>query len=103
METDCFFNPIPTGVFGSKFTRGGADLPPPSRIRVYAYVYAYTGANFLWLFLMLSVEEGATLLTPKKFTVFPGVTKVGQICPTFIRGYPYEPHRPPEKVTFPDH
>ena len=40
------------------------------------------------------MEEGATLLTPKKFTVFPGVTKVGQICPTFIRGYPYEPQNP---------
>ena len=30
----------------------------------------------------------------KKITVFLGVTKVGQICPT------YEPHRPLEKVTF---
>ena len=45
---------------------GGADLPPPSRIRVYAGVYAYTGANFFWLFLILSVEEDTTLLTPKK-------------------------------------
>ena len=32
------FNPIRPG--------GGADLPQPSRIRVYAGVYAYTGANF---------------------------------------------------------
>ena len=34
----CVLNPIRPG--------GGADLPPPSRIRVYAGVYAYTGANF---------------------------------------------------------
>ena len=27
----------------------------------------------------MSVEEGATRFTPKKITVFPGVTKVGQI------------------------
>ena len=44
---------------------GGADLPPPSRICVYACVYAYTRADFLWLFLIFSVEEGATRLTPK--------------------------------------
>ena len=89
------FNPIRPG--------GGADLPPPSRIHVYAGVYAYTGANFFLLFLILSVEEGTTLLTPKKITVFPGTTKVGPICPTFIRGDPYEPHRAHEKVTFSDH
>ena len=59
--------------------------------------------NFFLLFLILSVEEGTTLLTPKKITVFPGTKKVGQICPTFIRGDPYEPHRPREKVTFSDH
>ena len=84
-------------------TRGGADLPPPSRFCVYVCVYAYTRANFFLLFLILSVEEGTTLLTPKKITVFPGTKKVGQICPTFIRGDPYEPHRPREKVTFSDH
>ena len=78
-------------------------MPPPSRIRVYAGVYAYTGANFFLLFLILSVEEDTTLLTPKKITVFPGTTKVGPICPTFIRGDPYEPHRAHEKVTFSDH
>ena len=44
-----------------------------------------------------------TLLTPKKITIFPGTTKVGPICPTFIRGDPYEPHRAHEKVTFSDH
>ena len=68
-----------------------------------ACVYAYARANFLWLFLILSVEEGTTVLTPKKITVFPGTQKVGPFCPTFIRGDPYEPHRPPEKVTFSDH
>ena len=78
-------------------------MPPPSRIRVYAHVYAYTGANFFLLFLILSVEEDTTLLTLQKITVFPGTTKVGPICPTFIRGDPYEPHRAHEKVTFSDH
>ena len=52
---------------------------------------------------LLSVEEGTTLLTQKKITVFPGTAKVGPICPTFIRGDPYEPHRAHEKVTFSDH
>ena len=35
--------------FGLTLTRGGegADLPPPSRICVYACVYAYTRADFL--------------------------------------------------------
>ena len=72
---------------------------------VYAYmcVYAYTGANFFLLFLILSVEKDTTLLTLQKITVFPGTTKVGPICPTFIRGDPYELHRRPEKVTFSDH
>ena len=80
---------------------GGADLPPPSRFRTYPCVYAYTGANFFWLFLILSVEEDTTLLTQKKITVFPGTQKVGPICLTFICGwYPYEPHRPPQKDTF---
>ena len=65
--------------------------------------YAYTGANFFLLFLILSVEEDTTLLTLQKITVFPGSTKVGPICPNFIRGDPYEPHRPAEKVTFSDH
>ena len=88
------FNPIPNG--------GGADLPPPSCICVYACVYAYTRANFLWLFLILSVEEGTTGLTPKKCTVFSGTKKVGLICPIFVRGDPYDPHKPPEKVTFSD-
>ena len=68
-----------------------------------ARAYAYTRAIFFLLFVILSVEEGTTLLTPKKITVFPGTTKVGPICPTFIRGDPYEPHRAHEKVTFSDH
>ena len=82
---------------------GGADLPPPSRFRAYMWVYAYTGTHFFLLFLILSVEKDTTLLTLQKITVFPGTTKVGPICPTFIRGDPYEPHRRPEKVTFSDH
>ena len=48
----------------------------------------------------MSVEESTTLLTPKKITVFPGTKKVGPICPTFIRGDPYEPQRLPEKSIF---
>ena len=75
-----------------KTDKNRSDLPPPSRIRVYEGVYAYTGANFFLLFLILSVEEDATLLTLQKINVFPGTTKVGPICPTFIRGDPYEPH-----------
>ena len=49
-------------------------------------MYAYKRAIFFLLFLILSMEEGTTLLTPKQITVFPGTKKVGQICPTFIRG-----------------
>ena len=82
---------------------GGGGMPPPSRICVYACVYAHTHADFLSLFLILSVDEGTTGLTPKKFTVFSGTKKVGPICPTFIRGDPYEPQKPPEKVSFSDH
>ena len=72
---------------------------------VFAYTrvcIAYKRAIFL-LSPIFSVEEDATLLTPKKFTVFPGTKKVGPICPTFIRGDPYEPHKPTEKVTFSGH
>ena len=69
---------------------------------VNAWVRCAFGNVFL-LFLILSVEEGITLLTSEKITVFPGTKKVGQICPTFIRGDPYEPHRSREKVTFSDH
>ena len=47
--------------------------------------------------------RGYNSFDPKKITVFPGTQKVGPICPTFIRGDPYEPHRRPEKVTFSDH
>ena len=67
---------------------------------VYTCVYAYTRADFFLLFLIFSVEEGATRLTPKKFTVFTGKIKVGPKCPIFIRGDPYEPHKPPEKSLF---
>ena len=67
------------------------------------HVFAYMRANFLWLFLILSVKVGTTGLTSKKFTVFPGTKKVGPICSDFIRGDPYKPHEPPEKVTFSDH
>ena len=76
------------------------DLPPPSRNCVYACVYAYTRPDFFLLFLIFSVEEGATRQTSKKFTVFTGKIKVGPKCPIFIRGDPYEPHKPTEKVTF---
>ena len=75
----------------------GADLPPPSRICVYACVYAYTHTDFLCLFLILSVERGYNRFDPKKITIFSGTTKVGPICPTFIRVDPYESHKPPKK------
>ena len=39
------------------------------------------------LFLILSVNEGATFLTPQSFAVFPGQNKVGPIRLAFIRGY----------------
>ena len=70
---------------------------------VYKRVCMVIQVLFFLLFLILSVEEGATLFTSKKFTVFPGVTKVRPISPNFMRGYPFEPHRPPEKVTYSDH
>jgi len=40
------------------------------------------------------------MFDPKKFTVFPGKIKVGPKCPIFIRGDPYEPHKPTEKSLF---
>ena len=46
------------------------------------------------------MKEDTAGLTLKKFTVFSGTKKVGPICPTFIRGDPYEPHKPPEKSLF---
>ena len=49
------------------------------------------------------MEEVTRLSTKRNVTVFPGKIKVGPICPTFIRGDPNEPHKPPEKVTFTDH
>ena len=75
-----------------------------SCICIYARVYAYTRTNFFWQFLILSESVDATLLAPKRFTIFPGkLIKVGQFYSTFIRGDPYEPHRPIKKVTFSDH
>ena len=38
------------------------------------------------LFLIFSVEEGATSLTPKKFTIFTGKIKVGPKFPFFLIG-----------------
>ena len=49
------FNPIKGG--------GGHNVPPLSRICVYASGYAYEGANFLWLFLIFSMEEVTRLST----------------------------------------
>ena len=49
------------------------------------------------------MEEVTRLSTKRNVTVFPGKIKVGPICPTFIRGDPYEPQKPPEKVSFSDH
>ena len=49
------------------------------------------------------MKEVTKNFTPIKFTVFPGKIKVGPKCPTFIREYPYEPPKTPEKVNFSDH
>ena len=46
------------------------------------------------------MEEVTRLSTQKNVTVFTGKIKVGPICPTFIRGDPYEPERPSEKSPF---
>ena len=35
-----------------------------------------------------------------RVTVFTRKIKAGPICPTFIRGDPFEPQKPPEKVSF---
>ena len=87
--------------FLTLFDSGG--ICPHHHVIAYTRVCIRIQVLIFLLFLILSVEEGTTLLTPKKITVFPGTKKVGQICPTFIRGDPYEPHRPREKVTFSDH
>ena len=49
------------------------------------------------------MEEVTRLLTQKNVTVFTGKIKVGPICPTFIRGDPYETQKPKEKSLFSDH
>ena len=85
------------------FRAAGSRYAPLSHIRVYTRVYAYIRANFFWQFLMFSVEEGTTLSTQLNCTIFPGKYKVGQFYSIFIRGDPYEPQRPPKKVTFSDH
>ena len=46
------------------------------------------------------MKEVTKNFTPKKFTVFPGIKKVGLICQNFIREYPYKPPKTPEKVNF---
>ena len=71
------------------------DTVNPIGLLVYARVYAYAGH--------FECGRGCNTFDPQKCTVFPAVTKVGPIWPTFIRGDPYEPHRPSEKVTFSDH
>ena len=63
----------------------------------------YPNMLIFLLFLTFSMKEVTKNFTPKKFTVFPGKIKVGPKCPTFIREYPYEPPKTPEKVNFSDH
>ena len=46
------------------------------------------------------MEEVTRLSTKRNVTVFPGKIKVGPICPTFIRGDPYETQKPKEKSLF---
>ena len=76
----------------------------PLHICVYTHVCVMCiHVLFFVTFPHFECERGYNSFDPKKITVFSGTKKVGPICPTFIRGYPYEPHRPPEKVTFSDH
>ena len=63
-------------------------------------IITYTRAIFLLTFRHFECGRGKTGLTPKKYIVFSGKIKVGPKCPTFIRGDPYEPHKPPKKVNF---
>ena len=70
-------------------------LFPPSRICVYTCQFFVTVPHF-------ECGRGYNRFDLKKFTVFSGTQKVGPICLTFIRGDPYKPHEPPEKVTFSD-
>ena len=49
------------------------------------------------------MEEVTRLSTQKNVIVFTGKIKVGPICPTFIRGDPYETQKPKEKSLFSDH
>ena len=49
------------------------------------------------------MKEITKNFTPKKFTDFPGMQKVGPFWQNFIREYPYEPPKTPEKVNFSDH
>ena len=49
---------------------GGADLPPPSCIRVYACMYVSKRADFLWLFLTFSMEEDTKKFFPEKNSPF---------------------------------
>ena len=72
----------------------------PSRFRVYTCKYASKHADFFLLFLTFSMKEVTKNCTPKKFTVFPGIQKVGPIWQNFIREYPYEPPKTPEKSKF---
>ena len=46
------------------------------------------------------MEEVTRLSTKRNVTVFPGKIKVGPICPTFIRGDPYETQKHEEKSFF---
>ena len=55
------------------------DMPPLSRICVYACVCAY---KFFLLFLIFSVEGGTTLLTPKK-SPFSQELKIWSNLPNF--------------------
>ena len=46
------------------------------------------------------MEEVKRLSTQKNVTVFTGKIKICPICPTFIRGDPYETQKPKEKLLF---
>ena len=57
-------------------------------------LYNFYLANFVLLFLILSVEKGTTLLTLKKSPFSQELKKLVHFA---------QPHRPPEKVTLSDH
>ena len=76
---------------------------PPYHVFAYTRVSMHPNMLIFLLFLTFCMKEVTKNFTPKKITVFPGIQKVGPIWQNFIREYPYEPPKTPEKVNFSDH